>query len=95
MDPVLRLENQNLKFRASAFQPEVQISYFEWLLNGQKVGQTKHPFLFWNLKPGTYVLEVRAIAAEQILLSRPVMFKVLANYSTPAANSPETAAIKN
>lgn len=95
IDPVPRLENQNLKFSASAFQPEVKINYFEWLLNGKKVGQTKAPFLFWNLKPGTYVLEVRAMASEKVLSSRPVRFKVLANFSTPAANSAETAAIKN
>lgn len=95
VDPILRGENQNLKFRASFYPDGVTISHFEWILNGKSLGQTKQPSFFWNLKPGSYVLEVRAGAVKESYLSRPVNFGVIANYSTPAGNSSERAAGKN
>ncbi len=95
VDPILRLENQSLKFRTAVSADAVSVSQFEWRLNGKKVGQTKHPSFFWNLKPGSYVLEVRAISAQKSLLSRPVNFKVIANFSAPARNFSETAPRRN
>ncbi|MGQ9671703.1 MAG: penicillin-binding protein 1C [Candidatus Aminicenantales bacterium] len=79
IDPVLRVEHQRIKLRAS-----VSTSWssgncvIEWSVNDQKVGQCSYPFaFFWKLKPGSYIIRAKLISGTRIEESRPVRIHIL------------------
>ncbi len=79
IDPVLRLEHQRIKLRASV-SPEAtgEADVVEWYINGQKIGQSSSPYsIFWNLKPGSYTIKAKLIVGTKASESRPVRIFVL------------------
>ena len=50
----------------------------EWWIDGRKIGEDGPPFArAWNLKPGSFKIQVRARLKGMLIESRPVRITVL------------------
>jgi penicillin-binding protein 1C len=77
IDPVLRKEFQRIKF--TVFVPHgLEVDTVEWWINGRKIGQAGYPFaLFWDLKPGEYIIKALASVGKNKIGSLPVRLRVI------------------
>jgi len=77
LDPILRPEFQVLRFQVS-ISDGTPVEAVEWWVNGRFAGRAEFPYdLPWPLRPGTHVVQARALAGPATLESRPVRIKVL------------------
>ncbi len=77
LDPVLRMEHQRIRLRASVGFPDAS-ARVEWFINGQKIGEAGFPYsIFWHLMPGSYTIKAKAISGGKIMESAAVRFTVL------------------
>ncbi|MGD0782785.1 MAG: penicillin-binding protein 1C [Candidatus Aminicenantales bacterium] len=77
IDPVLRGAFQSIRLRA-ALGAGADADRVEWWIDGQKVGEDGPPFSrAWNLKPGSFRIQVRVRLKGSIVESHPVRITVL------------------
>ena len=77
IDPVLRGAFQSIRLRA-VLGPGTEAEKVEWWIDGRKIGEDGPPFArAWNLKPGSFKIQVRARLKGMLIESRPVRITVL------------------
>jgi membrane carboxypeptidase/penicillin-binding protein PbpC len=76
MDPVLRVDFQRIKFKAT-IPAHMDVDVVEWWVNDRRIGVSAYPYaVYWHLKPGNYTIRAAAVNTERILKSPPVAIRV-------------------